>query len=160
MMYYLILYGPHLSDGVDQFVLVELLMRRIGIVQTLHIDRDATLAQRRPASGKPRRTRRRVRQVRAYRPSGRRRQRRRGFSGGGLIPAGDRGDSRTLGSGSHRRCGCLRILLLPVLVVHRRGGTLLCVASHRSLGRRQWVCVHGHRRMSTARHKNEKNAVS
>jgi len=158
--YYII----YLSDGVNQFVLVELLMS-IRIVQALHVDGHAALPQRRPTSGEPRWTRRRVRQVRTYRSRGGRRRcgrRLHRFSLVACYPLRITRAVRSRSGGSR----LLRITRVLIVCGYRRGGALVRIAyrcggggsrgGRRSLWRRRLIRVHWHCRMSTAKWKKKK----
>lgn len=132
----------------------------IRIVQALHVDGHAALAQRRPASSEPRWTRGWVGQVRTYWSRGGRNHRwRRRFSLDAGYPL------RISWAVSSRSGSYSRLLRFAQVVVANgyRCGTLLLlnVVDHsgRSCGgrwsfwRRRWVRVHWHCRMSTAKRK-------
>jgi len=126
----------------------------IRIVQALHVDGHAALAQWRTTSGKPWWTRGRVGQVRAYWSwGGRPHCCYRRFSLDACYPLWIlRAVISHIGSGS-------RFLQIAQMVIAcgYRCGTLLLLnvadhsgRSHRSLRRRRWSRVHWHCRMSTA----------
>jgi len=148
----------YLSNRINEFILIELLMS-IWIVQALHVDGHAALAQWRTASGKPRWTRGRIGQVRAYwSRAGRHHCRYRRFSLDACYPLWiSRAVISCGGSGSR----FLQIAQVVVACSYRWGTLLLLnVADHSgrsrswwSLRRRRWSRFHWHCRMSTAKQK-------
>lgn len=139
----------------------------IRIVQALHVDGHAALAQRRPTSCEPRWTRGRVGQVGTYRSRWRcRRRRRHRFS---LVASYRLRIWRAVCNPSGGRRRLLQIARV-MIVYGYRGGTLLLLSvtdhsgggggSRRSFWRCRRIRVHWHCRMSAAKRKKKNETVS